>query len=149
MTDQKTLNGIDVPALDAALKTVGAQPAAAKAPKSSRVRWQSGLKFKVQVRNHAFLVDEPTHLTGDDTSPNSMEYVLGAYGACLATGFVLNATKRGIHIEHMDVAVESTQDNSFKFLGLNDDGHPGFDAVPAKSYVQADPAERRNKDPRA
>ena len=146
MTDPKTLNGIDVPALDAALKTVGAQPAAAKAPKSSRVRWQSGLKFKVQVRNHAFLVDEPTHLTGDDTSPNSMEYVLGAYGACLATGFVLNATKRGIRIENMEVAVESTQDNSFKFLGINDEGHPGFDVITAKLYVQADADEQTIKE---
>src|SRR5947209_13573152 len=132
MAEQKIVNGIDVPALDAALKTVGAQPAAAQAPKSSRVRWQSGLKFKVQVRNHSFLVDEPTHLTGEDTSPNSMEYVLGAYGACLATGFILNATKRGIHVRNMEVAVESTQNNSFAFLGINDDGHPGFDVVTAK-----------------
>ncbi len=141
MSENKVVNGIDVPALDAALKTVGAQPAAAKAPKSSRVRWQSGLKFKVQVRNHAFLVDEPTHLTGDDTSPNSMEYVLGAYGACLATGFVLLATQRGIHVENLEVAVESTQDNSFKFLGIDDLGHPGFDQVTAKLYVQADADE--------
>lgn len=142
MSDQKIVNGIDVPALEAALKTVGAQPAAAKAPKSSRVRWTSGLKFKVQVRNHSFMVDEPTHLTGEDSSPNSMEYVLGAYGACLATGFVLNATKRGIQIENMEVAVESTQDNSFRFLGINDEGHPGFDVVTAKLYVQCDADEQ-------
>ncbi|MCA1554889.1 MAG: hypothetical protein LC737_10960, partial [Chloroflexi bacterium] len=60
MSNDKIVNGIDLPALDAALKTVGAKPEAAKAPKSSRVRWKSGLKFNVQVRNHAFLVDEPT-----------------------------------------------------------------------------------------
>ncbi len=142
MSEQKVVNGIDVPALDAALKTVGAKPEAAKAPKSSRVRWKSGLKFNVQVRNHSFVVDEPTHLTGEDSSPNSMEYVLGAYGACLATGFVLNAAKRGIHIENMEVSVESTQDNSFKFLGINDEGHPGFDLVTAKLYVQSDADEQ-------
>ncbi len=138
MTDQKILNGIDVPALQSAIATVGAQPAAARAPKASRVRWLSGLKFKAQVRNHSFMVDEPTHLTGDDTSPNSMEYVLGAYGACLATGFVLNATKRGVDIHNMEVAVESTQNNTFAFLGINDEGHPGFDVVTAKLYVQTD-----------
>jgi uncharacterized OsmC-like protein len=138
MSEQKILNGIDVPALEAALKTVGAQPAAARAPKASRVRWTNGLKFKAQVRNHSFVVDEPTHLTGEDTSPNSMEYVLGAYGACLATGFVLNATKRGVVVHNLEVAVSSTQDNSFTFLGLDDKGHPGFDEVVAKLYVQAD-----------
>ncbi|MEP7199789.1 MAG: OsmC family protein [Chloroflexota bacterium] len=138
MADQRILNGIDVPALEAALKTVGANPQAARAPKSSRVRWTSGLKFKAQVRNHAFVVDEPTHLTGEDSSPNSMEYVLGAYGACLATGFVLNATKRGITIHNMEIAVDSTQNNSFAFLGINDEGHPGFDVITAKLYVQCD-----------
>src|SRR5437868_10258617 len=138
MSDDKVVNGIDVPALQAALQTVAGQPAAARAPKSSRVRWSGGLKFKAQVRNHSFVVDEPTHLTGEDSSPNSMEYVLGAYGACLATGFILNATKRGIHVRNMEVAVESTQNNSFAFLGINDDGHPGFDVVTAKLYVQSD-----------
>ena len=68
--------------------------------------------------------------------------MLGAYGACLATGFVLNATKRGINVWNMEVSLESTQNNSFRFLGINDEGHPGFDVVTAKLYVQADADEQ-------
>ncbi len=141
MSEPTIVNGIDVDAFQEALRAVGAQPAAARAPKASRVRWMDGLKFKAYVRNHTFVVDEPAHLTGEDVSPNSMEYVLGAYGACLATGFVVNATKRGISVRNLEVSVSSTQDNAFTFLGLSDEGHPGFDEVTAKLYVQADADE--------
>ncbi len=139
----KIVNGIDVEAFNSALEVVGAQPSAKHAPKSSRVRWIDGLKFRALVRNHTFIVDEPAHLTGEDTSPNSVEYVLGAYGACLATGFVMNATKQGITIRNLEVALSSTQDNVFTFLGLEpvSEGHPGFDEITAKLFVQANADE--------
>lgn len=135
------LNGIDVTEFEEALKLVAATPGAHRAPKASRVRWAGGLKFKVGVRNHTFLVDEPPHLKGEDTAPNAVEYVLGAYGACLATGFVLNATRRGITIHNLELALDSTQDNAFSFLGINDEGHSGLDRVRVKLYVQADADE--------
>ncbi len=141
MAESNLINGFDIEETRAAIAIVGAQPESAKAPKTSRTRWLSGLKFKVGVRNHEFLVDEPAHLAGEDESPNSMEYVLGAYGACLATGVVLNASQRGITIHNLEVAVSSTQDNVFTFLGLDSQGHPGFDEIRAKLYVQADADE--------
>ncbi|MCI0581267.1 MAG: OsmC family protein [Chloroflexi bacterium] len=141
MTENTKINGLDIAATRAAIATVGAQPGSSKAPKKSRVRWLSGLKFKAAIRNHEFIVDEPAHLAGEDESPNSMEYVLGAYGACLATGVVLNASQRGIAIHNLEVAVSSTQDNVFTFLGLGSEGHPGFDEIVAKLYVQADADE--------
>jgi uncharacterized OsmC-like protein len=133
-----TLNGIDVEGLQAALKVVGAQPEAALARKRARVRWLERLRFRAYVRNHQFEVDEPTHLAGDNASPTSMEYVLGALGTCLATGFVFNATQRGIAIGNLEVALESTQENYLVFLGLDTERHPGFDQVTVKLYVQAD-----------
>jgi uncharacterized OsmC-like protein len=95
MDEQNEINGLDIEETRAAIAKVSSQPEASRAPKTSRVKWLTGLKFKTYVRNHVFLVDEPAHLAGEDESPNSMEYVLGAYAACLATGFVLNASQRG------------------------------------------------------
>jgi len=132
------LNGIDVEGLRGALKTVGAQPEAARARKQARIRWLDRLKFRAYVRNHQFEVDEPTQLAGDNANPTSMEYVLGALGTCLATGFVFNATQRGIAIANLEVALESTQENYLVFLGLDSERHPGFNQVTAKLYVQAD-----------
>ncbi len=141
-TEEHTvLNGIDLDEFEDALELVAQQQGAHRAPKTARVRWLGGLKLKVQVRNHGFLVDEPPHLKGDDTAPNAVEYVLGAYGACLATGFVLNATRRGIEIRNVEFALDSTQDNAFSFLGINDEGHSGLDSVRVKLYVQADADE--------
>jgi uncharacterized OsmC-like protein len=144
MDEQKNLNGMDVAEMRAALATISTQAEKARqAPKASRVRWMSGLKFKAHVRNHTFIVDEPTHLTGEDESPNSMEYVLGAYGACLATGFLWNATQRGIAIRNMEVVLESTQNNVFTFLGIDPEGqgHSGFETISAKLYIQANADE--------
>jgi hypothetical protein len=41
----------------------------------------------------------------------------------------------------MEIALDSTQDNAFSFLGINDDGHSGLDNVRAKLYVQANADE--------
>ena len=137
------INGLNLEETREAIKTVSAQKENSRAPKRSRCKWLGGLKFKSYVRNHMFLVDEPAHLAGEDESPNSMEYVLGAYGACLATGFVLNASQKGIVIHNLEVAVDSTQNNVFTFLGVENpgEGHPGFDTIRAKLFVQADADE--------
>lgn len=136
--EQRPVNGLDMGAFGEALKAIQEQPAARHAPKKARIQWRGGFKFNALVRNHTFLVDEPSHLTGADEAPNSMEYVLGAFGACLATGFVLNASKRGIAIHNMEVALDASQDNVFTFLGLGGEGHSGFTTITAKLFVQAD-----------
>jgi uncharacterized OsmC-like protein len=139
-------NGIEWDKFEEALEVVGAEPKNARAPKASRIRWLGGLKLKVGVRNHTFLVDEPSHLTGEDEAPNAVEYVLGAYGACLATGLIVNASRRGIALRNLELALESTQDNAFSFLGINDEGHSGIDDIKVKLYVQADADEATLRD---
>jgi uncharacterized OsmC-like protein len=136
-----TRNGIEWDKFEEALGIVGAEPKNARAPKASRVRWLGGLKLKVGVRNHTFLVDEPSHLTGEDEAPNAVEYVLGAYGACLATGLIINASRRNIELYNLELSLESTQDNAFSFMGINDEGHSGIDEIKVKLYVQADADE--------
>ncbi len=136
--EKRQVNGLNVDEFEEALKAVQAQEGAQHAPKKARIRWKDGFKFSAMVRNHTFLVDEPAHLTGEDEAPNSMEYVLGAYGACLATGFVLGASKQGIAIRNMEITLDADQDNVFTFLGLGGEGHSGFRNITAKLYVQAD-----------
>lgn len=140
MAEKKLLNGLEVGAIEAAMELISGKPHGPKAPKKSRVRWVDALQFEASVRNHTFLVDEPTQLAGKDESPNSVELVLGAYGTCVATGFVWNATRRGITIHSLDIELESTQDNSFTFLGIDppDKGHAGLDFIKVKLIVQAD-----------
>ena len=135
------LNGIDLTDLQSGLDEIAKQPEARHAGKRSRIQWLGGFRFNSFVRNNTFVVEEPASTTAPDNAPNAMEYVLGALGACLSTGFVLNATRQGIPIINLEVALDSTQDNVFTFFGLSDEGHPGFMEVRAKLYVQADADE--------
>ena len=135
------LNGIDLTDLQSGLDEIAKQPEARHASKRSRIQWLGGFRFNSFVRNNTFIVEEPASTTAADNAPNAMEYVLGALGSCLATGFVLNATRQGIPIINLEVALDSTQDNVFTFFGLSDEGHPGFMEVRAKLYVQADADE--------
>ena len=61
----------------------------------ARTHWKGGFRSKAIIesygRNFTIPMDEPTVLGGSDTAPNMVEVVLGAYGCCLTTGYVLNA----------------------------------------------------------
>lgn len=142
MLERNNVNGLDGEAIETALDVIS-KKGRRGAPKTARVDWVGGLQFKVHVRDHTFLVDEPTQLTGEDLSPNAVEYVLGAYGACLTTGFIWNATRRGIIVRSMEATLESIQNNSFTFLGIDEEGqgHSGLEEITVKFYVQADTDE--------
>ena len=138
---QRLINGVNIGDFEASVEEIAQRPEAKHAPKMSRTQWLGGFKFNAFVRNHSFIVDEPAHLAGKDEAPNSMEYVLGAFGACLATGFVLYASKQGIDIRNLEIALEAQQDNVFTFFGISEEGHSGFNGITAKLFVQADADE--------
>ncbi len=134
------LNGLDLGAMQALVQTIQADPNAAQPFNewTARVRWHSGFKAQALVRNHTFLIDEPADLVGKDEAPNAAEYLLGAYGACLTTGFILNATKRGVRLRNLEVTLDGRIDNILTFLGLSDQGHPGYREIAATAYVDAE-----------
>ncbi len=139
-TATKQLNGLDLDAMQTLVQTVTKDPTAADPLNdwSARVRWETGFRSKVLVRNHTFVVDEPATLVGEDKAPNAAEYVLAAYGACLTTGMALNATKNGIKLRNIEVIVEGHLDNILTFFGMSDRGHPGFKEIAVKAYIDAD-----------
>lgn len=108
----------------------------------ARVKWLGGFRSRAYIRDHAFLIDEPSDLAGVDTSPNAVEYVLAALGACYATGFTLNATKRGIKVDAMEVALEGKLDNVLTFFGLSDKGHSGYKEIKAKLFVKTSASDK-------
>jgi uncharacterized OsmC-like protein len=142
MAEPEELNGLKLADLEAALGEIKADPHKAQTYRwSARARWAGGFKSKVTARDHQFVVDEPAGFASVDEAPTAVEYVLGAFGACLATGFVYNATKRGIELYNMEVSLEGRTDNVLTFLGLSEDGHAGYREISAKLYVQADADE--------
>ncbi len=63
MEKPRLVNGLNIAEFEKAVNLVAEQEGARHAPKKSRVRWQGGFKFSAMVRNHTFLVDEPSWWT--------------------------------------------------------------------------------------
>jgi uncharacterized OsmC-like protein len=137
-TTETELNGLSLPKLQQLVQVVTKDPNAA-APLNkwnARVKWKGGFKSEAYVREHSFLLDEPADLAGVNTGPKSVEYLLSSLGGCYIVGFVLNATKKGIKVDDVEVALEGNLDNILTFFGLSDKGHAGFREIKAKLYAR-------------
>jgi uncharacterized OsmC-like protein len=86
-------------------------------------------------------MDEPGDLTATDLAASAHEQLLSAIGSCMSVGFVVNATKQGIRIHDLEIAVEGYFDNIRKWAGVEDQGNPGYGRINAKCFVRADADE--------
>jgi uncharacterized OsmC-like protein/TusA-related sulfurtransferase len=126
----------------------GSAPAEAAAEQQARdyrwqcrVRWSGGLQCRVYARNHSWEVGQPASFDVQDAAPSAVEYVLGALGACLAMGFQIHASRRGVQVEAIEISLSGQIDNIYVFLGVEQEGHSGFRAVSGTLYVRADADE--------
>jgi uncharacterized OsmC-like protein/TusA-related sulfurtransferase len=111
-----------------------------------RVRWSGGLQCRVYARNHSWEVGQPASFDVQDAAPSAVEYVLGALGACLAMGFQMHASRRGIQVEALEISLSGQIDNIFVFLGVEQAGHSGFRTISGTLYVRADADEETLQD---
>ncbi len=141
---EKELNGLRPEKFQAILDSLRDDPKVLQAvtgPWKSRVVWQGGLKAKAYMRKHAVEMDEPEGLDATDSAASAHEQLLAAVGSCMTVGFVINATKRGIKIYDMEIALEGNFENILKWAGHSPTGNPGYPAIKAKLFVKADADE--------
>jgi len=102
--------------------------------------WKEGFKSEATIksygRSHKIQMDEPTALGGSDSAPNMVEVVLGAFGCCLTTGYVMNAAQRGIKLEGVEVRLKGDLDLR-GFLGLSDKVSPGYKGIDVEVVLKA------------
>lgn len=139
-----TLNGLHPKKIEAILDSLKDEKVckAVSGPWKSRIVWQSGFRVKAYMRTHAVEMDEPADLDATDQAASAHEQLLSAIGSCLTVGFVLNATKRGIKIHDLEVALEGSFDNILKWAGHSATGNPGYRGIKAKMFVKADADEK-------
>lgn len=138
---QKPLNGLEPAKLEAFVNDLRTKPEVAKAvngPWRSRVEWQGGLKAKGYMRNHVASFDEPEGLGATDSAASAHEHILSAVGACMMTGFVFQATRKGIKIHNCEIALEGSFGSILNWAGLSDEDTPGYPEIKAKMFVKAD-----------
>lgn len=142
MAQEETLNGLPRQKLNQVLESFRDPEVfnAVTGPWKSRVVWQDGFRAKAYMRNHVVEMDEPGGLTATDLAASAHEQLLSAVGSCMTVGFVLNATKKGIKIYDLEIAMEGYFDNIRKWAGV-DEGNPGYGSITAKVFVRADADE--------
>jgi uncharacterized OsmC-like protein len=139
--EQPKINGLDQSKLKEVVNDFKTKPDVVKAtngPWYARVEWQGGLKAKAYMRTHSVTFDEPAGLGATDSSASAHEHLLSAAGACMLTGFIFQATLKGIRVHNAEIAMEGSFGNIQNWAALSDEGTPGYPEIKAKLFVKAD-----------
>ncbi len=144
-------NGVDVGQIMNVIGAIEADPGYAKFQWRATNQWINGGLSRSRIkdffagnaedttRNEAFTLDadEPTIAAGQNSAPNSMEYVLHALATCLTGTLVYHAAVRGIEIEAVESSYTGDMDVRGLF-GLADDVRKGFNKVTVNMRVKSE-----------
>lgn len=114
--------------IDATAAAVAGNPGAAQVVFSSTGTAAGTVATDVRSRQHAWVVDEPASLGGDDSATNPVEYALGAFIGCQVVTYRFWAARLGIRLDDVRIAAEGDLDVR-GFFGLDDDVRAGFTDV--------------------
>jgi TusA-related sulfurtransferase len=109
---------------------------------SARVRWAGEQQSRVFTRTHSFSVCKQTNFTEETVYPSAVEYLLGALGGDIVSGFQQQAAKRNVSIDALELAISGRLDNVLVSVGVvGAGGHPGFESIKVTLYVGTDADE--------
>jgi uncharacterized OsmC-like protein len=114
--------------LAATAEAVGAEPARARVRFSATAHAVGKVATQVTARQHAFLVDEPPALGGDDESTNPVEYALGALLGCQVVTYRFWAAHLGVRVDGIELSAVGDLDVR-GFFGLDGGVRPGFSEI--------------------
>ena len=122
-TTTTTRNGVDVETFFATLDLVKEHPAAAQFQFRASNRWVSGTHSRSTVSGffgageershtvaHTFDADHPEVLTGADTGPTPVEYLLVGLASCITAGIGNIASARGVDLHSVESTIEGDID---------------------------------------
>ena len=144
-------NGVDVDQVMNVIGAIESDPGYARFQWRDTNQWIDGGQSRSRIkdffagnaedttRNEAFTLDadEPTIAAGQNSAPNSMEYVLHALATCLTGTLVYHAAVRGIEIDAVESSYTGDMDVRGLF-GLSDDVRKGFSKVAVNMRVKSD-----------
>jgi len=147
---EKILNGVNVEAVEGAIRDLTADPELAQFKFHLHNQWINGghnlstiksfygLKQEIDHLQQLELdADEPPALAGEDLGPNPVEHLLNALAACLTTTLIYHAAARGIKIDELESELEGDIDLR-GFLGITNEVRRGYQNVRVKFKVKTD-----------
>ena len=144
----KTVNGLDLNALEEMVGTVRSDPACGAACFRVKTEWKGQTRSESTVesftcagepiaRNFPIVADEPHELLGTNSAPNPQELLMSALNACMTVGYVAQAAIRGIRLEDCRIETEGELDLR-GFLGLDDEVPPGYRRIDFTVHLEGD-----------
>ncbi len=144
-------NGVDVGQIMDVIGAIEADPGYARFQWRATNQWIDGGVSRSRIkdffagnaedttRKEAFTLDadEPAIAAGQNSAPNSMEYVLHALATCLTGTLVYHAAVRRIRIETVESSYTGDMDVRGLF-GLADDVRKGFNKVTVNMRVKSE-----------
>jgi uncharacterized OsmC-like protein len=144
-------NGVDVGQIHTVINAIGDDASFGQFQFRARNRWINGGLNRSEIkdffaggreddtRSQSFRLDadEPLLVAGNDSAPNSMEYVLHALVSCMTGTLVYHAAVRDIKIAGVSSRIEGDMDVR-GLLGLADDVRKGFHHVRVTMTVDSD-----------
>ena len=146
-----SVNGVDVDQINHVIESITADTSFGEFQFRARNRWVNGGLNRSQIkefhaggredgtRSKPFTLDadEPQLVAGNDSAPNSMEYVLHALVSCMTGTLVYHAAVRDIAITSVSSHIEGDMDVR-GLLGMADDVRKGFNHVRVTMRVDSD-----------
>lgn len=140
------MNGFDLERYRSTVAALRQQPEAAKVIFRGRFDWEQafgGTARTVEVeqagartpRQFVFRCDVPVDMLGKDSGSMPAERMLSALAHCVGTSFAVQATKRGVALEGLQVELSGMVD----LCGFLDLGsvRPGFSGIDVRLLVQS------------
>ena len=138
-----SVNGVDVDQINHVIESITADTSFGQFQFRARNRWVNGGLNRSQIKEfHAGGREDGTRskpftLDGNDSAPNSMEYVLHALVSCMTGTLVYHAAVRDIAITSVSSHIEGDMDVR-GLLGMADDVRKGFNHVRVTMRVDSD-----------
>ncbi|MCU1579075.1 MAG: OsmC family peroxiredoxin [Rhodoglobus sp.] len=102
----------------------------------------------ISAGKHAFLVDEPAALAGDDVAASPVEFALGALVSCQVVVYRLYAQALGIQVDDITIDAEGDLDAA-RLFGIDESVRAGFTAIRLAITITGPETEDRYQELRA
>lgn len=150
MSNETTLNGVRVNAVQDLVSEIEKDPDLAKSTFRLRNKWINcghnrstitGFYGGKQEIDHLSTfeldADEPPILAGEDHGANPVEHLLNALASCMTTSLVYHAALRGIRIDELESELEGDIDLR-GFLGIGNEVRKGYQNIRVTFKVKTD-----------
>lgn len=151
MSEQTTINGLNLEQLNQTVQTLEDDPNLARFEFRARNQWVQGGENRSAIKDFygvgqedtsrsvgwEFVNGEPPVLLGNNEGANPVEFLLHALAGCVTTTTVLHAAARGITIESLSTVLEGPIDLQ-GLLGLDDEVSAGYQHITIYMDIKAD-----------